>query len=78
MRGVVMEEKLDGNLVPLEFANVYWQLSSKSTTTDSTGYFFIQHGVADGDKLIFQFLGFDPDTVTVLPGQYISVVFKEE
>ena len=73
-----MEEKQDGSLLPLEFVTVYWQSSSKHTTTDSTGYFIIPHANADGDKLIFQFLGFDPDTVKVSPGQYVSVVFKEE
>ena len=78
VRGVVMEEKIDGDLVPLEFANVYWLKTTKNTTTDSTGYFFIAHSPEDGDKLIFQFLGFEPDTVTVTPGQYVSVLFKEE
>lgn len=57
VRGVVMEEKLDGSLVPIEFANVYWLKSTRNTTTDSTGYFFIARGADDGDKLIFQFLG---------------------
>ena len=78
VRGVVMEEKLDGKLVPIEFANVYWLKSTRSTTTDSSGYFFIAHAADDGDQLIFQFLGFVPDTVKVSPGQYVSVLFKEE
>src|SRR5678815_269650 len=65
-------------LKPLEFVNVVWLTSNKSTTTDSTGYFFIARGAEDGDKLIFQYLGFDQDTVTVSGGQYLSVVFKEE
>src|SRR6187401_2921608 len=78
VKGVVMEETLDGQLKPLEFVNVVWLTSNKSTTTDSTGYFFIARGAEDGDKLIFQYLGFDQDTVTVNGGQYLSVVFKEE
>jgi len=78
VKGVVMEEKQDGSLVPIEFANVYWLKSTRNTTTDSTGYFFIAHAPEDGDKLVFQFLGFEPDTVDVVPGQYISVLFKEE
>jgi len=78
VRGIVMEEKLDGTLAPIEFANVYWLKSTRSTTTDSSGYFFIAHAPNDGDKLVFQFLGFDPDTVIVSPGQYVSVLFKEE
>lgn len=78
VKGVVMEEKKDGKLVPMEFVNVYWQKSTNNTTTDSTGYFFIAHGPDDGDKLIVQFLGFTPDTIKVSPGQYVSVVFKEE
>jgi len=76
VKGVVMEETLDGQLKPLEFVNVVWLTSNKSTTTDSTGYFFIARGAEDGDKLIFQYLGFDQDTVTVNGGQYLSVVFK--
>ena len=78
VRGIVMEEKLDGTLAPIEFANVFWLKSTRSTTTDSSGYFFIAHAPDDGDKLVFQFLGFDPDTVIVSPGQYVSVLFKEE
>jgi len=78
VKGVVMEEMLDGQLVPLEFVNVVWLASNNSTTTDSTGYFFIAHGETDGNKLMFQYLGFDPDTVEVNAGQYLSVVFKEE
>ncbi len=78
VRGVVMEEKLDGSLVPIEFANVYWLKSTRNTTTDSTGYFFIARGADDGDKLVFQFLGFEPDTVEVASGKYLSVLFKEE
>lgn len=78
VRGVVMEEKLDGSLAPIEFANVFWLKSTRSTTTDSTGYFFIAHGPGDGDKLVIQFLGYAPDTVVASPGQYLSVLFKEE
>jgi TonB-dependent starch-binding outer membrane protein SusC len=78
VKGVVMEEMQDGSLVPLEFVSVVWLKSTRNTTTDSTGYFFIAHSPDDGDKLVFTFLGFDPDTVTVAPGQYISVLFKEE
>ena len=78
VKGVVMEQKQDGSLVPIEFANVYWLKSTRSTTTDSTGYFFIAHAPDDGDKLVFHFLGFEPDTVKVTPGQYVSVLFKEE
>ena len=65
VKGVVMEQKQDGSLVPVEFANVVWLKSTRNTTTDSTGYFFIAHAPEDGDKLIFQFLGFEPDTVKV-------------
>ncbi len=78
VKGVVMEEMNDGSLVPMEFVNVYWQKSTHNTTTDSTGYFFIAHGPDDGEQLIVQFLGFTPDTIKVKPGQYLSVVFKEE
>ncbi len=78
VKGVVMEQKVDGSLRPMEFVNVFWMKSTRNTMTDSTGYFFIAHGPDDGDHLIFRFLGYDPDTVKVKPGQYISVVFKEQ
>lgn len=78
VRGVVMEEQQDGKLVPLEFVQVYWIKSEKNTVTDSTGYFFIAHAAEDGNKLAFRYLGYEPDTVTVSPGQYVSVVFKEQ
>jgi hypothetical protein len=78
VRGVVMEEKQDGKLVPLEFVQVYWLKSQRNTTTDSTGYFLIAHTNDDGDELAFRYLGYQPDTVTVEPGQYVSVLFKEE
>ncbi len=78
VRGVVMEQKLDGTLTPLEFVTIYWLESNRNTISDSTGYFFIAHGAADGNRLIFQYLGYDPDTVLTSPGQYVSVLFKEE
>lgn len=78
IRGVVMEEKLDGNLEPIAYANVYFEKSSRNTTTDTSGYFFLVMAPEDGFKLIVQFLGFEPDTITVYPGQYVSVLFKEE
>ncbi len=78
VRGVVMEEKQDGNLVPLEFVQVFWLKSHRNTTTDSTGYFFIAHAPEDGDQLAFRYLGYEPDTITVTPGQYVSVLFKEQ
>ena len=78
VRGVVMEESQAGNLVPLEFVQVYWLDSKRNTTTDSTGYFFIARSPEDGDKLIFNYLGYIPDTITAEPGKYISVVFKAQ
>lgn len=78
VKGVVMEEQAGGKLVPLEFVTVYWLDSAVNTETDSTGYFFLPKGPGDGDQLVFRHLGHAPDTVTVLPGQYISVVFKAE
>lgn len=77
VRGVVMEEKADGSLLPLGFVQVYWLKSQENTVTDTSGYFFIAHTPQDGDQLAFRYLGFEPDTVTVSPGQYVSVVFKE-
>ena len=76
VKGVVMEEQAGGKLVPLEFVTVYWLKSTANTQTDSTGYFFIAKGPADGDQLVFRHLGHEPDTVTVQAGQYVSVVFK--
>ncbi len=78
VRGVVMEEKQDGKLLPLEFVQVYWLQSQRNTSTDSTGYFIIAHAHEDGNKIAFRYLGYDPDTVEVAPGQYISVLFKEK
>jgi len=78
IRGVVMEEMQDGSLVPLEFVRVYWLKSQRNTTTDSTGYFFIAYAPEDGDNLAFIYLGYEPDTVKITPGQYISVLFKEQ
>src|SRR5688572_16926322 len=78
VRGVVMEEQLDGKIIPLEFVQVYWLKSQRNTTTDSTGYFFIAQTSEDGDKLAFRYLGYDPDTISVTPGQYVSVLFKEQ
>jgi hypothetical protein len=73
-----MEQKQDGSLNPIEFVSVYWLKSQRNTTTDSTGYFFIPHTPEDGDRLAFSYLGYQPDTVTLEPGKYISVVFKEQ
>ncbi|MEO5905330.1 MAG: carboxypeptidase-like regulatory domain-containing protein, partial [Saprospiraceae bacterium] len=78
VRGVVMEEKQDGSLVPLEFVQVFWVKSQANTTTDSMGYFFIPYAQEDGDQLAFRYLGYEPDTIEAISGQYVSVVFKEQ
>lgn len=77
VRGVVMEEQKDGKLIPLEFVSVYWLKSNNHTSTDSTGYFFIAKGAQDGDTLVFRTMGYEPDSVRTISGQYMSVVFKE-
>jgi outer membrane receptor protein involved in Fe transport len=78
VRGVVMEEKQDGSLLPLEFVQVYWLKSQENTITDSTGYFFIPFSTQADDQLAFRYLGYEPDTVKVESGQYVSVLFKEQ
>ncbi len=78
VRGVVGEEMEDASIHPLEFVQVFWLASKKNTTTDSTGYFFISKDVTDGDKLVFSYTGYTPDTVIVKPGKFVSVVFKSQ
>ncbi|MEP6646673.1 MAG: TonB-dependent receptor, partial [Saprospiraceae bacterium] len=78
VRGVVAEEMQDGKINPLAFAQVYWLQSKRNTTTDTSGYFFIAHGKDDGEKLIFAYTGYQPDTILVVPGKFISVVFQEQ
>ncbi|MEO6130483.1 MAG: TonB-dependent receptor [Saprospiraceae bacterium] len=77
-RGVVVEEIEEGKPIPLESVQVYWLKSKHNTTTDSTGYFFIARSPEDGNQLVFAYLGYEPDTVTIEDGKFISIAFQEK
>lgn len=81
--GVVLEEKANGSLRPLEFVNVYWLSESEGTYTDSTGQFSLKPPTAAKEggfidsRIVVSYVGYDPDTILVGQERYLSIVLKD-
>jgi len=73
--GVVMEELSNGRLQPLEFVNIYWLGSKKSTTTDPSGYFRLDKDPSDV-RLVVSYVGYIPDTIAIRSNQFVNIVLK--
>ncbi len=54
---------------PLPGANVYWLENMTGIATDLQGRFEIQAPVQDSSKLVISFVGYQNDTLSILPGQ---------
>ncbi|WP_205940979.1 SusC/RagA family TonB-linked outer membrane protein [Pedobacter yonginense] len=65
----------DQNGQPLPGVNVYEKKTKKATVTDGNGKFSIS--VEDGAVLIFSFIGFDSQEVSVNGRQTLNIVLKE-
>ena len=67
---------IDQNGQPLPGANVLIEGTSKGTITDTDGYYVIE--AEKGDILIYSFIGFQEQKVTVGDNQAIDITLVEE
>ena len=67
--GHILEVDSEGNHVPLVGVNVYWLGTTIGAVTSNEGYFEILRP-ENADKLVVSFVGFQTDTLTILPNQH--------
>jgi len=53
--------------VPLSDVNIFWRDTSIGTTTDEDGFFHVERSKEEGDYLIFNYIGYENDTLFVAP-----------
>ncbi len=61
--------------IPLTAANVFWRDVSNGTTTDTTGFFHLDRPHSEGDYLVFNYVGYENDTLFVHPDDNDLVVY---
>ena len=74
LKGLVLEV-LDGQEVPLEGANVYWQDTSIGTITDEDGKFSVPYS-GEYNQLVISYIGFETKTLKVNSNKYIRQFLK--
>ncbi len=75
MKGVVVEEDKKGRLHPLIGANVYWEGTTKGTSTDTNGVFQIGYK-PEYRNLIISYIGYQTDTVLIEHPDMLSIILK--
>ena len=70
LKGLVLEV-LDGQEVPLEGANVYWQDTSIGTITDEDGKFSVPYS-GEYNQLVISYIGFETKTLKVNSNRFIG------
>ncbi len=70
-------EMQDGKKARLFGVNIYWENSNTGTTSDKNGNFKLNKP-ENSDRLIFSFVGYNPDTVVVSSGkQVLEIVLSD-
>lgn len=65
LRGMVMSAEADGGMNPLPGATILWAGTADGTVADENGNFTIEKTNPGHTQLIFSFVGYAPDTVSV-------------
>lgn len=73
--GIVLEETLKGRTRPIANASVNWLNTTVGTFTDSSGAYVLP-AVSETNRLVISFLGFVPDTITVVSSIKITTILK--
>jgi outer membrane receptor for ferrienterochelin and colicins len=76
LMGIVVE-KSQGQDSPLPGANVYWQGTTKGTTTRDNGVFMIDR-IPGSDKLIVSYVGYKSDTLTIGSETNVKVELRSD
>src|SRR5690606_8129736 len=69
--GVVYENTEDNQNLPLLGVNVLWEGTTEGTQTDIDGKFELDY--RENVNLVFSFVGMRSETVTVTPGQQLTI-----
>ncbi len=77
VKGMAMMKTKDGKVSGLPGATVYWLGTEVGTTTNDKGWFTIKYK-PEYKKLVFSFVGYRTDTVTVNDPREIHHFMKEE
>ncbi|MEQ8623684.1 MAG: TonB-dependent receptor [Vicingaceae bacterium] len=64
LSGVVLSEDRKGRIMPVPFANVYWQGTNIGTTTDTSGSFHLALS-EESSRLIVSSVGYTADTISI-------------
>lgn len=67
IHGYVKSANEKGKTEPLPFAAVYWLKTKNGTTSNEKGVFHLDRTPDDGNKLVFSFMGYTSDTLTIEP-----------
>ena len=69
LKGIVYEMGENQNKIPLIGTNIFWEGTQIGTTSDEEGFFELEKIESDHLHLIVSYIGYQPDTVEVSPGQ---------
>lgn len=76
LKGMVMVKTSDDKISGLPAASVHWQNTAIGTTTNDKGWFTIPF-TAQTNKLIFSYVGYKTDTLTVVSTAVIHHFLQE-
>lgn len=78
LHGIVYSLELHGthqDTVPLAAANVFWRDATIGTTTDQDGFFHVNRPDNESGYLIFNYVGYENDTLFVNPDDNNLIVY---
>ncbi len=78
INGVVFEKAADQKKMPLPGVNIYWSGTTKGTVSDPQGQFQISPDQIRDKKLVFSFLGYRKDTITIDSQYSLEIEMKPE
>lgn len=73
--GKVLEKK-NNKSVPLVGVNVYWARTTIGTITDTNGQFTINKINDSHQQLVFSYVGYQNDTITISDSNSLTVFLK--
>ncbi|MGQ7869559.1 TonB-dependent receptor [Sunxiuqinia sp. sy24] len=73
--GQVVENSEDGEKEPLVGVNVYWAGTTLGTSSNEHGRFQLERS-RQTDQLVFSYVGYQNDTLTIVPGEEPLVVLS--
>lgn len=76
IRGRIVEKKEDGSLEPLIGVNIFWEGREVGAVSDLDGHFELGR-IADGQFVVFSFIGYEPLRLDVSEKDQIEVVLEE-